>query len=97
MAAKSPRTRFSAPVSTSGRPTAINGEYIELPSYVLVNLRASLTSTHGWSAAVFVNNVTNKHAQLESLFRLNETTTAFNRISTNQPPTAGVDLTYHFN
>jgi outer membrane receptor protein involved in Fe transport len=80
-----------------GNGYQINGQYIELPSYVLVNLRATLTSTHGWSAAVFVNNVTNEHAQLESLFQLNEATTAFNRIATNQPLTAGVDLTYHFN
>jgi iron complex outermembrane recepter protein len=74
-----------------------NGEYIELPGYTLVNLRATLQSTHGWSAALFVNNVGNTHAQLESLFQLNEATSAFNRIVTNQPLTAGVDLTYRFN
>jgi outer membrane receptor protein involved in Fe transport len=79
-----------------GNGYQINGQYIELPSYTLVNLRATLASSHGWSVAAFVNNVTNTHAQLESLFQLNEATTAFNRIVTNQPLTAGVDLTYRF-
>jgi outer membrane receptor protein involved in Fe transport len=79
-----------------GNGYQINGEYIELPSYELVNLRATLQSSRGWSAALFVNNVTNTHAQLESLFQLNEATTAFNRIVTNQPLTAGIDLAFHF-
>jgi hypothetical protein len=74
-----------------------NGEYIELPSYVLVNLRATLISSHGWSVAAFVDNVTNEHAQLESLFQESEATSTFNRIVTNQPLTAGVDLNIKFN
>jgi hypothetical protein len=33
---------------------------------------------------------------LESLFQLNEATTAFNRIVTNQPLTAGADISFRF-
>jgi hypothetical protein len=45
---------------------------------------------------LFVNNVTNKHAQLESMFTENEPQPDFTRIETNQPLTAGVDLTYRY-
>jgi outer membrane receptor protein involved in Fe transport len=75
---------------------SLNGKYIQLPSYGLTNLRAGVQSRAGWGAAVFVNNVFNRHAQLESLFQEDLPSAAFNRIVTNQPLTAGVDLTYRF-
>jgi outer membrane receptor protein involved in Fe transport len=73
-----------------------NGEYQQLPGYSLTNFRAGIQSGDGWSASLFVNNAFNKHAQLENLFQLLEATTSFNRVVTNQPLTAGVDLTYRF-
>jgi outer membrane receptor protein involved in Fe transport len=73
-----------------------NGEYQQLPGYSLTNFRAGIQSGDGWSATLFVNNAFNKHAQLENLFQLLEATTSFNRVVTNQPLTAGVDLTYRF-
>ena len=73
-----------------------NGAYQQLPGYSLTNLRAGIQSSDGWSATLFVNNVFNKHAQLENLFQLLEATTAFNRVVTNQPLTGGIDLTYRF-
>jgi outer membrane receptor protein involved in Fe transport len=75
---------------------SLNGEYIPLPGYSLTNLRAGIQSTDGWGAAVFVNNLFNEHAQLESLFQETLPSASFNRIVTNQPLTAGVDLTYRF-
>uniref|UniRef100_UPI0015758CED TonB-dependent receptor n=1 Tax=Sphingomonas bacterium TaxID=1895847 RepID=UPI0015758CED len=75
---------------------SLNGRYILLPDYDLTNLRVGLRSEKGWSAALFVNNVTNKHAQLESLFQETLPAASFNRIVTNQPLTAGVDLSFHF-
>jgi iron complex outermembrane recepter protein len=69
-----------------------NGQYIELPSYDLTNLRVGLSSARGWKIDAFVNNVFNKRAQLESLFQETLPSAAFNRIVTNQPLTAGVDL-----
>jgi outer membrane receptor protein involved in Fe transport len=73
-----------------------NGQYIRLPGYEITNIRVGLQSAQGWSAALFVNNLTNTHAQLESLFQQNEATSSFNRIATNQPLTAGVDVSHHF-
>jgi outer membrane receptor protein involved in Fe transport len=73
-----------------------NGEYGKLPGYDLVNIRAGIECRDGWTATLFVNNVTNKHAQLENLFQELEATSTFNRVVTNQPLTAGVDLTYKF-
>jgi outer membrane receptor protein involved in Fe transport len=75
---------------------SLNGTYIPLPAYDLTNIRAGIQSRDGWGAALFVNNLFNKHAQLESLFQEDLPSAAFNRIVTNQPLTAGVDLTYRF-
>ena len=73
-----------------------NAEYIRLPGYDLTNIRLGVGSTHGWNAAVFVNNLFNKRAQLESLYQEAVPDAAFNRIVTNQPLTVGADLTYRF-
>jgi iron complex outermembrane receptor protein len=75
---------------------SLNGKYIQLPSYDLTNIRVGIQSKNGWGAALFINNVFNKQAQLESLFQEDLPSASFNRIITNQPLTAGVDLTYRF-
>ncbi len=75
---------------------SLNGEYIRLPDYALTNMRVGITSSDGWGAALFVNNLFNKKAQLESLFQETLPSASFNRIVTNQPLTAGLDLTYRF-
>jgi outer membrane receptor protein involved in Fe transport len=73
---------------------SLNGTYIELPDYDLTNIRVGIHSADGWGASLFVNNLFNKHAQLESLFQETLPSASFNRIVTNQPLTAGIDLTY---
>ena len=77
----------------AGFPT---GELTPLPSYDLTNLRAGIRSDSGWGVALFVNNVFNKQAYLENMTQLTLTNASFNRVITNQPLTAGVDLTYAF-
>jgi outer membrane receptor protein involved in Fe transport len=77
-------------------PYEFSGIYKQLPGYSLVNFRLGIKSGEKWSATGFVNNLTNKHAQLESMFTENEPQPDFTRIITNQPLTAGVDLTYRF-
>jgi outer membrane receptor protein involved in Fe transport len=67
-----------------------------LPGYDLINVRAGIKLQEKWSATAFVNNVTNKRAQLESMFTENEPQPSFTRIETNQPRTGGVDLTCRF-
>jgi iron complex outermembrane recepter protein len=77
-------------------PYEFVGTYKQLPGYDLINVRAGVAFRDTWSATLFVNNVTNKHVELESMFTENEPQPDFTRIETNQPLTAGVDLTYRY-
>ncbi len=77
-------------------PYEFTGTYRQMPGYGLMNVRTGLKFHDTWSATLFVNNVTNKHAQLESMFTENEPQPDFTRIITNQPLTGGLDLTYRF-
>jgi iron complex outermembrane recepter protein len=77
-------------------PYEFTGTYRQMPGYDLVNVRAGVKFRDTWSATLFVNNPTNKHAPLESMFTENEPQPDFTRIITNQPLTGGVDLTYRF-
>ena len=74
----------------------VNNTQAPLPSYDLTNLRAGINSEDGWSTALFVNNLTNKHAYLENVAQLTLPNAAYNRVATNQPRTIGVDLSYRF-
>jgi outer membrane receptor protein involved in Fe transport len=73
-----------------------NNALAPLPSYDITNFRAGVNSEDGWSAALFVNNLTNKHAYLENIAQLTLPNAAYNRAATNQPRTIGVDMSYHF-
>jgi len=77
-------------------PYEFTGTYRQLPAYDLINVRAGVKFHDKWSATAFVNNLTNKHAQLESMFTENEPQPSFTRIETNQPLTGGIDLNYRF-
>jgi outer membrane receptor protein involved in Fe transport len=72
------------------------GAYVPLAGYDLTNLRAGIKYRDSWTVSVFVDNVFNKHAQLENLYPQNLGSAAFNRVITNQPLTAGVDLSAKF-
>jgi outer membrane receptor protein involved in Fe transport len=74
-----------------------SGEYTGLPAYVLTNFRLGIESQQNtWSASLFVNNAFNKQASLEYLYSETQPSAAFNRVVSNQPLTAGVDLSYRF-
>ena len=73
-----------------------NGSYVRVNGYDLTNVRFGIGSDHGWDATLFVDNLFNRRAQLESLYQETLPDAAFNRIVTNQPLTGGVDLTYRF-
>ena len=77
-------------------PNTPYGQYVPMSAYDLTNIRAGIRYQEAWTATVFVDNVFNKHAQLESLYPENLGDAAFNRVITNQPLTAGLDLTYKF-
>lgn len=74
----------------------VSFSYYRLPSYNLLNLRMQF-ERDSWSAALYVNNVTNEHAQISA----NNTGMSVNspalfRIATNQPLTVGVNYNYRF-
>jgi len=77
-------------------PDNAYGAYIPLAAYDLTNVRVGVKFRDTWTASLFVDNVFNKHAQLESLYTENLASAAFNAIVTNQPLTAGLDLTYRY-
>ena len=66
-----------------------------LPSYDLTNVRVGLQGSR-WSAALFVNNVANKVAELSDATAINVNVSTFNRVAVSQPLTFGVDLSYRF-
>jgi iron complex outermembrane recepter protein len=74
-----------------------SGEYTQLPGYELTNFRVGISSQQNdWGVSLFVNNAFNKQASLEYLYTETQPSAAFNRVVSNQPLTAGVDLSYHF-
>jgi outer membrane receptor protein involved in Fe transport len=72
------------------------GAYVPMAGYDLTNIRVGLKFRDTWAASLFVDNVFNKHAQLESLYTENLASAAFNQIVTNQPLTAGMDLSFRY-
>jgi outer membrane receptor protein involved in Fe transport len=66
-----------------------------LPAYDLVDLRAGLL-TQKWSAYLFVSNATDTRALLSDTEALSANVSIFNRVTTNQPRTYGVDLSYKY-
>ena len=77
-------------------PNNAYGQYVTMAAYDLTNIRMGLKIRDAWNVSLFVDNVFNKHAQLESLYTENLASAAFNQIVTNQPLTAGIDLNYKF-
>ncbi len=73
----------------------ITYQVFTLPSRDLANVRIGL-KTHAWSASLFVDNVLNRHFQLEHMNLVSFTGPPYSRIATNQPLTAGLDLSYNF-
>jgi hypothetical protein len=68
----------------------------QLPGYSIANARVGL-SNDKWSASLFVDNLTNKVAELTA----NNTSFQFNipglvRYTTNQPRTFGTQVNYRF-
>jgi len=66
-----------------------------LPGRDLTNFRIGLESKK-WSTYAFANNVFNRQYPLENLNLLVFTGPAYNRVATNQPLTAGVEVDVKF-
>jgi outer membrane receptor protein involved in Fe transport len=89
---------FTARASGSfvGPSTDIAYVVHHLQPYTLLDIRVGLSRSR-WNAYLFGTNLTNKHAEITT----NNTsfswvTPSLTRVSTNQPRTIGIDLTYKF-
>ena len=67
-----------------------------LPARNTLSLRTGL-ETSTWSAHLYVDNALNQRQTLENLNSLSYTGPPYNRVSTNQPLTAGLTFEYNFN
>ena len=86
-------SRYDLPYGVTVFQNNINQTAINLPSYGILNLRAGLR-TDRWSAALFVDNATNKQVLLDPLPQINLAIPQFTRYIVNQPVTFGLDVTY---
>jgi iron complex outermembrane recepter protein len=67
----------------------------ELPAYGLANLRVTAFNDH-WTVAAFVNNLTDKHTQIEFGNAFSSPIPSYYRPVSNQPLTAGIDVNVKF-
>ena len=79
----------------AGSPEAGIPGYQTVPDYSLTDARISV-SKDNWTAALFVTNVFDKHAQLTYLNINSFNLYSYNRVVTNQPRTIGLDLSLRY-
>jgi iron complex outermembrane receptor protein len=77
-----------------GTMTDISYSLNEVPSRDIVNLRAGLVSDRRVSLSLFINNLTDKRADLGHPEMIAFFVPSLSRVMTNQPRTVGLDLTY---
>lgn len=77
-----------------GTMTDISFGLNEVPSHDLVNLRAGLISDRKVSVSLFINNITDKRADLGDPQEISFFVPTLNRVTTNQPRTIGLELNY---
>jgi outer membrane receptor protein involved in Fe transport len=93
-------TRTDEPVGLTATVQNINQILVHMPAYSIVNLRFGISGARNvsdrWSAALFVNNLTNNQVLLDPQAQQGVQTSAFTRYTITQPLTAGIDVTYGF-
>ena len=71
-----------------------------MSAYSMANFRLGIRGERDngdhWTAALFVNNLTNTHVLLDPQPQIALQTSAFERYVINQPLTAGIDVSYAF-
>jgi iron complex outermembrane recepter protein len=88
-------TRTDQPYGETITLQNINQYLVHLPAYGLVNLRFGAVGS-AWSAALFVNNLTNKETLLDPQPQIDLQMNAYVRYLVNRPRTTGLDVTYKF-
>lgn len=92
-------TRTDLPFGVTATLQNLNQVLVHLPSYSLVNLRLGFNGEADgghWSAALFVNNLTNNIVLVDPQPQIALQTSAFARYVVSQPLTAGIDVSYQF-
>jgi iron complex outermembrane recepter protein len=77
-----------------GTSTDVSFQLNQLPVRNIVNLRAGLLGKRNLSVFLFADNVTDKRAYLGDPEEIFTFVPSINRVTTNQPRTVGVELTY---
>jgi len=86
-------TRTDAPYGETLTLQNVNDYLVHLPAYALLNWRGGVAG-EGWTANLYVNNLTNKEALLDPEPQIVLQTTAYTRYLVNRPVTVGLDVTY---
>jgi iron complex outermembrane recepter protein len=97
---------YRIPVGDRDIMMSVNNSYIgsmqditfyrnTLPAYDTVTLRGGLEADR-WSAYLFIDNLGNTKALLGDTTALSANVPILNRVTTSQPRTIGMDLSYHF-
>jgi outer membrane receptor protein involved in Fe transport len=93
-------TRTDVPFGVAATLLNINQVLVHMPAYGIANLRFGVRGERNggdrWTAALFVNNLTNNHVLLDPQPQISLQTQAFERYVINQPLTAGIDVSYGF-
>ena len=93
-------TRTDVPLGETITLQNINQYLVHLPGYSVVNLRLGVSGKANgrgkWTAALFVNNLTNNQALLDPQPQTVLQSSAYTRYTIMRPLTAGLDLTYQF-
>lgn len=92
--------RTDMPFGVTATLLTVNQVMVHLPSYNTVNLRFGIRGEREggdhWSAALFVDNLTNSIVLLDPNPQLSLQDAAYSRYVVNQPLTAGIDVSYAF-
>lgn len=93
-------SRTDLPFGVTATLLTMNQLLVHLPAYNLTNLRFGIRGERAggdhWSAALFVNNLTNNLVLLDPQPQISLQDAAYSRYVVNQPLTAGIDVSYAF-
>lgn len=93
-------TRTDLPFGVTATLPTMDQLLVHLPAYGVGNVRFGIRGERNggdrWTAALFVNNFTNKHVLLDPQPQIALQTAAYERYVISQPLTAGLDVSYGF-
>jgi outer membrane receptor protein involved in Fe transport len=88
-------SRLNAPYGETITLWNYNSLLVHLPAYNLGNLRLGVNGDR-WTAALFVDNLTDKEVLLDPQPQIDLQMAAVTRYTVNRPRTVGLDLSYRF-